>query len=146
MARKSSINDPVFKDSCVEIFIEPDGDKYYNFEFNCIGTPYGGVGRDRTSGKPQDVDTIKSIRTLSSLGSEPFEEVLKESSWTLTVEIPFKAFTSKSIDQIKGSSMRANLYKCGDELTTPHFVTWNSIDTENPDFHRPEFFGVINFK
>jgi hypothetical protein len=38
-AEYSKFNDPVFKDSCVEFFIAFNGDeKYYNLEFNCIGT------------------------------------------------------------------------------------------------------------
>ncbi len=41
--------------------------------------------------------------------------------------------------------MSANFYKCGDKLTVPHFVTWNSIGTNKPDFHQPKFFGELYF-
>ena len=37
------------------------------------------------------------------------------------------------------------LYKCGDELPHPHFRSWKSIETEKPDFHRPEFFAEVAF-
>ncbi|HPH75320.1 MAG TPA: carbohydrate-binding family 9-like protein, partial [Bacteroidales bacterium] len=26
-----------------------------------------------------------------------------------------------------------------------HFVTWNPVGTEKPDYHRPEFFGILKF-
>ena len=45
----------------------------------------------------------------------------------------------KSMDRILG------IIKCGDDLTVPHFLSWNPIKTEKPDFHRPEFFGTVKF-
>jgi hypothetical protein len=42
-----------------------------------------------------------------------------------------------------GATLRANFYKCGDELQVPHFLSWNPIGVETPDFHRPEFFGKL---
>lgn len=38
-----------------------------------------------------------------------------------------------------------NLFKCGDELSHPHFLSWQPIRTEKPDFHRPEFFAQVRF-
>jgi hypothetical protein len=31
-------------------------------------------------------------------------------------------------------------------LPTPHFVTWNPVGTTQPDYHRPEYFGKIEFE
>ncbi|MBK6284429.1 MAG: hypothetical protein IPF54_18980 [Draconibacterium sp.] len=28
----------------------------------------------------------------------------------------------------------------------PHFVTWNPIGTENPDYHCPQYFGKVQFE
>jgi hypothetical protein len=28
----------------------------------------------------------------------------------------------------------------------PHYVTWNPIKTEKPDFHQPSYFGLLKFK
>ena len=39
-----------------------------------------------------------------------------------------------------------NLYKCGDNLSHPHFLSWQPIDTPQPDFHRPEFFAAGKFE
>jgi hypothetical protein len=42
-------------------------------------------------------------------------------------------------------TLRANFYKCGDGTSVPHYLSWNQVITETPDFHRPEFFGEISF-
>ncbi|MBO7233161.1 MAG: hypothetical protein J6V16_08435, partial [Bacteroidales bacterium] len=28
----------------------------------------------------------------------------------------------------------------------PHYLSWQPINTEKPDFHRPEFFGTLYCK
>jgi len=146
LATKSEINSPVYKDSCVEFFVSMDLERYFNFEFNCIGTKYGGSGFDRSSGTTMSSDKVKKIRTFSTLGDKTFTEKEIFEPWNLVVEIPLELFTTKNIEEIKGSSGRANFYKCGDEMSKPHFISWNKIETKDPDFHRPEFFGQINFK
>jgi len=40
---------------------------------------------------------------------------------------------------------KANFFKCGDDTQQPHFLSWQPIDTPRPDFHRPEFFGFLQF-
>jgi hypothetical protein len=47
---------------------------------------------------------------------------------------------------VKGKKMRGNFYKCGDELSVPHFVSWTKINTPNPSFHVPECFGGLEFE
>ena len=48
----------------------------------------------------------------------------------------------ESFYNIKASG---NFYKCGDQQVVPHYLSWAPITTENPDFHRPEYFGELNF-
>lgn len=146
LATKCNINDQVFKDSCVEFFVAPGDGLYHNFEFNAIGAFLAGAQEGRGKGSLKSPEKLSIIRTLPSLGTEAFGEKKEETSWTLAVEIPFELFTEKTGKELSGTSMKANFYKCGDETETPHFVTWNNIDTENPDYHRPEYFGVINLK
>jgi hypothetical protein len=145
-AEKSKINERVCEDSCVEFFVSPEDDGiYYNFEFNPIGTIYLGCGTGRHDSTRIENDTAAKVRTLGSLGTDPFSETDGETSWTLTIAIPFEVFTRHKIDSLKGKSFRANFYKCGDRLSNPHYVTWNPVKTEKPDFHRPEYFGKILF-
>ena len=144
-AVNSHINDNVWEDSCVELFISPSSeDVYYNFEFNCIGTCLVQKGISRNNRSYFDAEVIQRIKTFSSLGKDTFEEQVGDYSWDLTIKIPLASFID-DIKDLKGNIMKANFYKCGDRLTDPHFLTWNQIKIKEPDFHRPDFFGDIYF-
>lgn len=146
-AKVSTINGDVYKDSCVEFFISPmDNGNYYNFEFNCIGIPHVGYGEGRHNRQLLPVEVLKEIKSYSTLGSEPFMEKRGDFSWELFVQIPISCFVNDPIDQLNGLSSKGNFYKCGDDLSEPHFVTWNPVKTENPDYHRPDFFAELRFE
>lgn len=139
-------NQNVYEDSCVEFFVSPEDDGlYYNFEFNGIGTCLLGSGHGRADTRRADPAIISKIRRLPSMGKNPVSEIKGSTSWTLTVAIPTDVFFHHSIKGLAGKTFRVNFYKCGDMLTVPHFVTWNPVGTENPDYHRPEYFGELKF-
>jgi hypothetical protein len=138
-------NDPVFKDSCVEFFISAGDGKYFNFEFNPIGTCLVGYGVDRGDRKHLSSEIISKIKRVGSLGRESFSERIKETNWELMVVIPLEIFRGTSLENPEGKIFRANFYKCGDELSEKHYLVWNYIDTPEPDYHRPEFFGEVFF-
>jgi hypothetical protein len=145
-AEKTITNQMVCEDSCVEFFVSPDDDGiYYNIEFNAIGTCLLGSGTGRHDSKRAPEDLIARIRRLGSVGSEPIQERSGLFSWTLTLAIPLDTFFRHRIIDLKGKTFRANFYKCGDKLAVPHYVTWNPVGTEKPDYHRPEYFGIIKF-
>ncbi|MDN5202294.1 carbohydrate-binding family 9-like protein [Fulvivirgaceae bacterium BMA10] len=144
-AQYEEINDPVYKDSCVEIFISLDDQGYYNFEFNCIGNCLAQFGPSRSDRKFLNKEVIEKITTLPSLGRKPL--VLRDEpvNWELVVEIPMEVFFRTDITSLSGLEGRGNLYKCGDDTKEPHYLVWNPIETPSPDFHRPEFFGKFIF-
>jgi len=139
-------NDKVYTDSCVELFIDPSGDgSYYNFEINAIGTLLLGFGKDRHNRQQATEEISGLVKRVSSLGRRPFETTKLEKPWQLTVYIPFTAFWHHSITSLKGKTIKGNLQKCGDNLPTPHYTTWNPIKTAHPDYHQPAYFGVLQF-
>jgi hypothetical protein len=139
-------NGQVWRDSCVEFFVTPaDDDIYYNFEFNCIGTALLSAGESRRNRESAQTSVLTNIRRYPSLGRHPFAERIEETAWDLTLVIPYTCIFKHPNYSPAGKTVRANFYKCGDDLTTPHFLSWNPIDTERPDFHRPEFFGTVKF-
>jgi hypothetical protein len=145
-AEKTRSNEMVCEDSCVEFFVSPGTDGiYYNLEFNAIGTCLLGCGTGRADSKRVDPAIISLIRRQGSAGRESFVEKTGENTWTMTVAIPFAVFFRHDIADIQGKTFRANFYKCGDKLSVPHYVTWNPVATENPDYHRPEHFGLLKF-
>lgn len=146
LARETEINGSVHKDSCVEFFISPGGENYYNFEFNCIGTTHLAYGPGRGKRKYVNPQTIKNIEIKSSLGNQPFEEKTGNFEWEMMIRIPIDCFEFSDLKSFSGLKATANFYKCGDDTAKPHFVTWNPVGTENPDYHRPEYFGKIGFE
>lgn len=137
----------VWEDSCVEFFLSPAGNNnYYNFECNCIGRLLlheGEVGTERL-GASEEI--LKSVKRWTSLGTTPFEEQVGERTWEAALIIPTSALFNHSIQNLSGKLMRANFYKCGDLLQTPHFLSWNPITLPEPNFHCPEFFGKLDFE
>ena len=45
-----------------------------------------------------------------------------------------------------GGIWRANFYKCADKTSHPHWLTWSVVDKPRPDFHVPQFFGILEFE
>jgi len=148
LADNTEPNSSVSRDSCVEFFFDPLGNgKYYNFEFNCIGTIHLAYGPDRHSRTFVDPDQIhEKILIRSSLGDRAFEEKGGGHRWEMTMVLPAEILTSHSDIELRGRSSRANFYKCGDNTAVKHYVTWNPVGTPRPDYHRPEFFGTLIFE
>lgn len=139
------INDPVFKDSCVELFIAFDNDdNYYNLEFNCLGTALAGYGSGKNNRIALPASLIKRIKSRHHIKS-PGDAAEPLISWELTLSIPFQVFKYQNIKSLKGQTCRVNLYKCGDDLPEPHFLSWNNIINPYPEFHLPGFFGQLKF-
>ncbi len=138
-------NDPVYKDSCVEFFISFDKDDgYYNIEFNCIGTCLSGFGPTRNNRKLLPEALISKIKRLALIrDSNGAGKNLVE--WELTCIIPLEVFVHHQIKCLRGRHCTVNFFKCGDELPEPHFLSWNGISSNSPDFHLPEFFGPMHF-
>lgn len=134
----------VWEDSCVEFFSCPTDDgTYYNVECNCAGTVLVAAGKDRNARTFAPKEVLESILRWSSLGREPFAERVGEVTWQVVLLVPYSVYFQHDIKSVEGRTIRANFYKCGDNLKTPHFLSWNPIEVTNPDFHRPEFFGEL---
>ncbi len=145
-AKYGNDNGAVWTDSCVEFFLIPANDGiYYNFECNCIGTVLLGAGNGRNKREHAEPEVMQAIQRWSTLGREPFEERIGETEWEVALIIPYSSFYKHDIKTLDGCNIRANFYKCGDELQTPHFLSWNPINVEKPNFHLPEFFGKLKF-
>jgi hypothetical protein len=145
-AEKTESNQMVCEDSCVEFFVSPENDGiYYNLEFNGIGTILLGTGTGRADSKRADPAIISRIRRKSTVGDKPVKEKKGKFEWSITIAIPVDVFFHHKIGDLKGKTFRANFYKCGDMLSVPHYVTWNPVGTENPDYHQPEYFGMLKF-
>lgn len=140
-------NGEVWKDSCVELFISFDNAGYYNIESNCIGK----ILMSHRKGRKTDVEyasseILESIKRESSLGTKAISCRKISEPWEMTLEIPATAFFKHELEGFSDLQAKCNIYKCGDSLPTPHFISLFPIETEQPDFHRPDFFREISFE
>ncbi len=146
-ARTLDDNGPVWTDSCVEFFFRPEGNGcYYNFECNCIGTLLVGHRQDRDHAEHAPAETLRTVRRRATYPHATLPETEGDNRWTLTLVIPASALFRDRIvswDSMKGAM---NLYKCGDGLSQPHYLSWRPIETPKPDFHRPEYFEPVFFE
>ncbi|WP_455497350.1 carbohydrate-binding family 9-like protein [Coprobacter sp.] len=144
LALNSEDNSPVWQDSCVEFFVQIPGEtEYYNFEFNCIGAALAAKRQSREIYTHFSPEKMARIGRYASAGRKPFQEMQGIFAWELLVTIPFDLIgvDPKSLPE----KLYANFFKCADNSSLPHYLSWSPIKTENPDFHRPEFFGEICF-
>ena len=69
-----------------------------------------------------------------------------EADWQLAFFIPtalLEAYVGP-IGPLAGQEWRANLYKCGDRTSHPHWASWSPVDALN--FHLPHCFGTLRFE
>jgi len=142
----SNDQEPVNEDSCVEFFCKlPDNDQYMNFEFNCIGTCKASKRVERNKDvTPYSKEELSMIKRFPTLGRRAFNEMEGMFDWELTVKIPLRVMGINPNNLPK--KILGNFYKCADGTDSRHFVTWSPVKTEQPDFHRPEFFGELYFE
>lgn len=143
VAAHGETHSPVYKDSCVEFFVSLDEGGYYNFEFNSTGTCLAAFGKGREGREFLPVVAVDRIRRRAVIDRVPERGAVR---WALTVAIPLSSFVYHNLSSLRGVTCHANLYKCGDDLPDPHFLCWASVDTPEPDFHQPQYFGTLVFE
>lgn len=137
---------PCWQDSCVEIFLLAlnSPGTYVNFEFNARGICLAAKGKNRlirhgfSFNEYSRVLRRPSLKTIATPSSSPL-------SWSLEVDIPADLLDAAPGTDLRNVDLYGNIYKCGDKSACPHWLSAFAIDTEKPDFHRPEFFQKLNF-
>jgi hypothetical protein len=150
---RTNYMDQVWKDSCVEFFVQPKADKgYFNFEFNCGGAflccyitdparaPEGFKSFVRV---PKSV--AEKVRCNATLPKRVDPEVQEPVNWSLQFFIPFVMLEEfvGPIGPVAGQTWRGNFFKCADESSHPHWASWAPVDELN--FHLPRCFGNLQF-
>ena len=145
-------NGNVSGDSCVEFFFAPNSDaplKYFNLEINAGGTPliyY--ISKPWTEFVKLEAPEIKQIEIAHSLPSVVDPEITEPVTWTIEYRIPLSMLKkfSNVTNPAPGVIWNANFYKTGSRTSNPNYLTWNFVDNPKPNFHLPQFFGVLKFQ
>ena len=138
--QRDELSPSCYEDSCLEFFISPiEGDaRYMNFEFNpncAVGSEIGTQKTGRVALIPRDdVYNASSDRT--------------DDGWEIFYTLPFDYLRNfyPEFQAQSGTQVRANFYKCGNLTEHKHYLSWNPIDTDAPNFHVPECFGMLIFE
>ena len=118
--------DQVCDDSCLEFFFAPlTGDpRYFNFEFNPLGTMNLGFGAQRPTRVRQIVKKPEEL-----FQARPF---VTDRGWGITFQVPF-SFVRLYFPEFEPGESAGNFYKCGDRTETPHFLAWAPLTSPTPD-------------
>ncbi len=133
----------------VELFADANGDErcYLEFEVNPRNTvldliiPEAGGGGSLVGKKCWDAKGLRSA-------------VVKESTaragewvrWTVELAIPMDCFLdAPNCPPAEGDEWRVNLYRVDQSAGEVEFQAWSPTNTEKPNFHVPDRFGVLRF-
>lgn len=134
-AENTEPDSSVWQDSCLEFFFSFGEDKYVNLEVNANSALRASIGTERhgrTFLKDMDIPMpyVKAERT--------------DDGWQVLFNVSLETIKALwGCNVSAGDSFRANLYSCGDMTPAPHYASWSPVETEKPDFHRPEYFGLF---
>ncbi len=146
--------EPVYQDSCVELFLQPKPERgYFNFEFNCGGAflcmhitnpERGPDGFKEFEKVPAAIG--QTIQVRPSLPRRVDPEITTPVVWTLSFFIPLALFEHYlgPLGALAGQVWRGNFFKCADETSHPHWASWSPVDALN--FHLPRCFGALRFE
>lgn len=146
----------VWKDSCVEFFVQPEGAAgHFNFEIDAGGTllasyivdptrlPGGGFA-DWAPLPPEWMARVAVRTSLPPVVDPPLPGPL---DWCAELSVPLELLAAVSGAPCRprpGCEWRGNFYHCGDETPSPRWGAWSDVG-ERLDFHQPEKFGVLRF-
>ncbi|GAA4654579.1 hypothetical protein GCM10023142_17170 [Anaerocolumna aminovalerica] len=130
-------NDPVYKDSAMEAFLnfaaEDLGIGYFNFEMNSYGAMLSGFG---PVGNRKRVKEITELRAVCTAKKE-------KDSWSILLKIPMELICDVyKIPSLKpGDQFTCNFYKISEDPSIEHYGSFAPITNPKPNFHLPQFFA-----
>lgn len=139
--------DMVCTDSCVEFFFRPGSGGYFNLEMNAGGTflfyyvknhqVEGDAYKEYIHVAPGDA-AFMSVKTSLPPVVDP--EITEPLTWYCQFTIPRRAIEPYCGDtgKLGGQSWKCNFYKCGDNTSHPHWISWAPVPILN--FHLPDCF------
>ena len=149
-SRVTTYQGPVCTDSCVELFFTPGPDVaqgYFNIEANCGGTVLfmhqKARGVECVPLSEADGVSLALTHTMPAV-IEP--EIAGPVEWLVEYRVPYAVLSgyARVTTPAPGVTWKANLYKCADGTSHPHWASWSPVDALN--FHMPECFGTLVFE
>ena len=149
----TGFQDPVYEDSCCELFVKPGDTGYFNIEINAIGALLGSWITDPTrtdkgfaGQEPLPAQADHEIRRFTTLTGPIDPEIDRETRYEIEVRIPFVLLSqlSGTLPPKPGDRWRGNIYKCSENSSRPHWGAWSPIG-DRLEYHQPDRFGEFVF-
>jgi hypothetical protein len=148
VVRCTADNQNVCLDSCVECFLAPvPGRGHVNVEVNAGGA----VLASHVTGLAPFACRLFAPAELAAIGRHGTlprridPEIVGPCTWEMGVDLPFALLSDALGAAVRPTgSWRANLYKCADRSSQPHWACWSPVG-ENLSFHQPDRFGAWRF-
>ncbi len=136
-------DDPVYKDDCVEIFINtnPKADHYFGFEMNARGVLYDYFFSYPT--KHDLTPNLEGVLLKTEINGTLNQAGDQDRNWTLEVAIPFKSLNA--IPK-KGEQWNIQLNRWDGTEPKRQLSMWSNSGMKKPNPHNPERFGKLFFK
>lgn len=154
-AVETKIHGRVWEDACVEFFVQPKPERgYVNFEINCGGTLLVAYhehpdwpGADVTDPGLMPMEQVSLVQIEASMPRTVDPEIAEPVSWSITYRVPLALFEAHvgPLGPLSGKTWRANFYKCAENNSHPHWLSWAPI-VEGRTFHAPRWFGTLTFE
>lgn len=126
--------EPVYMDSAVEAFMSfgVSEDKYMNLEVNSYGAMLAHFGVKGDRKKISDISGALVEREAKMAGRE----------WSVTLYVPCRLISDLfGHNESPSEGFRFNLYKICSTKGREHYASFAPIESDYPDFHRPDCFA-----
>ena len=136
----------------MEFFFTPEANisgSYFNIEINCGGTILFGWHPENGGASRVAVEDCDKVEIGHSMPKTVYPEITDPTTWTIECHLPFSVvqkYFPEAKKPVKGGSWKANLYKCANDSSHPHWLTWSAVDHPTPKFHMPQTFGTLIFE
>lgn len=130
-------NDPVYKDSALEAFLQLNPDHspaYINLELNANGTLLAMFGDKKDNRICFSEEQAALCPVTCYRGSE---------GWWVQLLLPFCVIEDfyGPVSFLPGTRVRCNFYKISESPAWEHYASYAPISHEVPNFHLPVFFA-----
>lgn len=133
----TNMDDPVYRDSCMECFLSLDRTVgYLNLECNANGALYCAFGPDRAH---------RFLLAERGICRPQASVEIQDERWVVRFFVPeetLRALFPKGAQE----PLCGNFYKCGDDTDVPHYASAFEIPLPQPDYHCPAYFQPLFVK
>ena len=161
-ATLTELNSLLIEENNFEVFVDPDGDgeNYYEFETNCLGTIWEVTLPVRYSrgGEAIDPTNLRGLRSAIHVDGTANDPSDVDRGWSVEIAIPWTALAAynpgRSTPPAAGDEWRMNFMR----IEWPHEVVdgsyrrgsaedfWVWSPQYQVNMHEPEYWGVVEFE